>query len=150
MGVCEVRTLVRWLVASGITVLLSSHQLGEIEQLCSHVAIMERGRLVQPIFALDELRRPTRYSVRTTDQIAATRLLQHLLSEGSTHDVVDGAEALQVTLPEARLPEISQALATENVHLVELAKLPFSLEAVYLKALSTTRARESGSATHAA
>ena len=150
MGVCEVREIVRRLVAQGTTILLSSHQLGEIEQLCSEVAIMEQGRLVQPVFALHELRRPTRYSVRTTDQVAAARLLQHLLSERPSHNANDGGQALHVTLPEARLPEISQTLATENVYLVELAKSPVSLEEVYLEALRTARAREFGSATHAA
>jgi ABC-type multidrug transport system ATPase subunit len=45
-GTREVRTLVRELAAEGATVFLSSHLLSEIEQVCTHVGIMSRGRLV--------------------------------------------------------------------------------------------------------
>lgn len=45
-GTREVRALVRELAADGSTVFLSSHLLSEIEQVCSHVAVMSRGRLV--------------------------------------------------------------------------------------------------------
>jgi ABC-2 type transport system ATP-binding protein len=45
-GTREVRTLVRELAAEGSTVFLSSHLLPEIEQVCTHVAVMSRGRLV--------------------------------------------------------------------------------------------------------
>ena len=45
-GTREVRTLVRELAAEGATIFVSSHLLSEIEQVCSHVAVMSRGRLV--------------------------------------------------------------------------------------------------------
>ncbi len=45
-GTREVRTLVRELAAEGATVFLSSHLLSEIEQVCTHVGVMSRGRLV--------------------------------------------------------------------------------------------------------
>jgi ABC-2 type transport system ATP-binding protein len=45
-GTREVRTLVRELAAEGSTIFVSSHLLSEIEQVCSHVAVMSRGRLV--------------------------------------------------------------------------------------------------------
>ncbi len=45
-GTREVRNLIRRLADEGITIFLSSHLLGEIEQLCSHVAVMHMGSLV--------------------------------------------------------------------------------------------------------
>ena len=45
-GTREVRHLVRELAEAGTTVLVSSHLLAEIEQVCSHVGIMSRGRLL--------------------------------------------------------------------------------------------------------
>lgn len=45
-GMREIRALVRELAADGTTVFLSSHLLDEIEQLCTHAAVMSRGRLV--------------------------------------------------------------------------------------------------------
>jgi ABC-2 type transport system ATP-binding protein len=62
-GTREVRTLVRELAAEGSTVFLSSHLLSEIEQVCSHVAVMSRGRLV------------TQGSLEQLRDVAATRLV---------------------------------------------------------------------------
>ena len=45
-GTREVRTLVRSLAADGTTLVVSSHLLAEIEQVCSHVGVMSAGRLV--------------------------------------------------------------------------------------------------------
>ncbi|NTW41333.1 MAG: ATP-binding cassette domain-containing protein, partial [Cellulomonadaceae bacterium] len=45
-GTREVRTLVRELADAGTTVLVSSHLLSEIEQVCTHIGIMGRGRLL--------------------------------------------------------------------------------------------------------
>ena len=42
----EVRRLIRRLSDDGTTVLLSSHLLAEVEQVCTHAAVMNRGRLV--------------------------------------------------------------------------------------------------------
>jgi len=42
----DVRDLVRRLSLTGVTVLLSSHILAEVEQVCTHAAIINKGRLV--------------------------------------------------------------------------------------------------------
>jgi ABC-type multidrug transport system ATPase subunit len=45
-GTREVRHLVADLASGGATVLVSSHLLSEVEQMCSHVGVMHNGRLV--------------------------------------------------------------------------------------------------------
>ena len=45
-GMRDMRDLVRRLAGEGITVLLSSHLLGEVEELCNRVAIIQKGRVV--------------------------------------------------------------------------------------------------------
>ena len=54
-GTREVRALVSALAADGVTVLLSSHLLSEVEQVCTHVGVMHVGELVAQ-GTLDELR----------------------------------------------------------------------------------------------
>ena len=53
-GTREVRALVSALAADGVTVLLSSHLLSEVEQVCTHVGVMHVGKLVAQ-GTLDEL-----------------------------------------------------------------------------------------------
>ncbi|SDK20200.1 ABC-2 type transport system ATP-binding protein [Cryobacterium psychrotolerans] len=78
-GTREVRNLVRSLAAEGTTVFVSSHLLAEVEQMCSHIAVMSVGSLVAQ-GTLDELRRAgeSRVRVRTPDIAAALRVLAAL------------------------------------------------------------------------
>ena len=55
-GMRDMRALIRRLAGEGITVLLSSHQLPEVQELCDRVAIVDRGRVVYE-GALADLRR---------------------------------------------------------------------------------------------
>ena len=78
-GTREVRGLVRDLAADGTTVFVSSHLLAEIEQICTHAAVMSAGRLVAQ-GTLAELRQGgvTRVRVRTPDVGAALSVLAGL------------------------------------------------------------------------
>ena len=62
-GTREVRSLVRELAATGTTIFVSSHLLAEIEQICSHAAVMSAGNLVAQ-GTLDELRQVGRPRIR--------------------------------------------------------------------------------------
>ncbi|MGW7051894.1 ATP-binding cassette domain-containing protein [Streptomyces sp. NPDC054887] len=76
-GMREIRSLVRELAADGTTVFLSSHLLDEIEQVCTHAAVMARGRLVVQ-GSVDELAAGARgrLAVTTPDPEDAARVLK--------------------------------------------------------------------------
>ncbi|TQJ69205.1 ABC-2 type transport system ATP-binding protein [Arthrobacter sp. SLBN-100] len=78
-GTREVRNLVRSLAADGTTVFVSSHLLAEVEQICTHAAVMSAGRLVAQ-GPLPELRRTgsTRVRLLTPDAGAAMSVLARL------------------------------------------------------------------------
>ena len=78
-GTREVRSLVRSLAAEGTTVFVSSHLLAEVEQMCSHVAVMRSGSLVAQ-GTLDELRGAGEAHARldTPDPAAAMQVLERL------------------------------------------------------------------------
>jgi ABC-2 type transport system ATP-binding protein len=74
-GIREIRDLLTELNATGTTVFLSSHQLGEVEQLCTRIGVVDRGSLVLQD-DLDALSGPTgRVIVRTPDADLAAALL---------------------------------------------------------------------------
>ena len=131
-GTREVRHLIRELSLAGTTVLVSSHLLAEIEQVCTHVGIMSRGRLVLagPRAELTDAR-TTRAAVTTTaaDAPAAARVLTGLgLSDVSvTADRVDG---LLGDVPPDR---VSAALVAAAVPLLGLEVRRPSLEQVFVE-----------------
>ena len=88
-GMRDMRQLIRRLAGEGITVLLSSHQLPEVQELCDRVAIVDSGRVVYE-GALADLRRQggAGYRMRTTDDERA--LGWHARQTGIEH--ATGAE----------------------------------------------------------
>src|SRR5207249_5278935 len=76
-GMRDMRSLIRRLAREDITVLLSSHQLPEVQELCDRVAIVDRGRVVYE-GALADLRRQggAGYRLRTTDDERALAIVR--------------------------------------------------------------------------
>src|SRR5437763_9817115 len=88
-GMRDMRTLIRRLAGEGMTVLLSSHQLPEVQELCDRVAIVDSGRVVYE-GALSELRRQggAGYRLRSTDDARAMEIARE--QAGGEHVPRDG------------------------------------------------------------
>jgi ABC-2 type transport system ATP-binding protein len=71
LGRVELRATIRGLRDRGTTVLLNSHQLGEVEQVCDRVAIIHQGRLLA-VGSLGDLLRPGGIRLRATGLDAPT------------------------------------------------------------------------------
>ena len=110
-GTREVRSLIRSLAADGTTVFLSSHLLSEIEQVCTHVAVMRTGSLVTS-GTLDDLRAQSapRVRVRTPDAADATLQRLGLVAERVGADEWDAA--LREDLP---VESVTAALVADGV-----------------------------------
>jgi ABC-2 type transport system ATP-binding protein len=78
-GTREIRILIRELASEGTTVFLSSHLLSEIEQVCTHAAVMSQGRLLAQ-GTMEELRAAgvARLRVGVDDPDGAARVLAGL------------------------------------------------------------------------
>ena len=78
-GTREVRSLIGSLAADGTTVLVSSHLLAEVEQICTHLGVMREGRLVaQGTVAEVRGAGPAVVRVQTRQPEAAARVLDEL------------------------------------------------------------------------
>ena len=117
-GMREIRSLVRALAEDGITVFLSSHLLDEIEQVCSHTAVMNRGRLVtQGTVAEMSADARGRLAVTTPDGADAVRVLKE---HGVTDLTADGDEVTgELPAPTGPSGEPPPDLAGLNVALVQ-------------------------------
>ena len=75
-GIVEMRDLLRGLAAAGKTVFISSHVLSEVQQICTRVAIINRGKLVRVAPVADLLQAPGEFEVRVdapAELLAAVR-----------------------------------------------------------------------------
>ncbi len=116
-GTREVRALVSSLAAEGTTVFVSSHLLAEIEQMCTHAAIMSAGRLVAQ-GTLDELRGAGQSGIRiiTPDAAEAFATLATLgiVATVSHSDDIRGAQ-VSADLRETDADAIVPALVAAGV-----------------------------------
>ena len=130
-GMAEVRQLLRELGDGDRTVVLASHLLNEVEQVCDRVAILSAGRVIAEGEVSDLIGRRDRLRLATTDDAVARRVLAELEWVGSVVD--GGGGALLVDAAPDRAGELSEALARVAVYPTELQTVTTSLEQYFLE-----------------
>jgi ABC-2 type transport system ATP-binding protein len=130
-GMRDMRLLIRRLAGEGITVLLSSHQLPEVQELCDRVAIVDSGRVVYE-GALSDLRRQggAGYRLRTTDD---TRALGLLREQADIAHAGQSSAGLSFQAEERAVGELSLVLARHGIGILALAPELATLEDLFFR-----------------
>jgi ABC-2 type transport system ATP-binding protein len=132
-GMRDMRDLIRNLSAQGMTVLLSSHLLTEVEELCNRVAIVREGRVAYQ-GSLEELRRQagSGYLLRTTDDERARRVAE--VQEGIDEVRVAPERGLTFSAEsEDAVGALSLALAESGALTIELSSRHATLEDLFFR-----------------
>jgi ABC-2 type transport system ATP-binding protein len=103
----EIRELIARLSAQGATVLLSSHHLTEVEQVCSHVIVMNHGRLVADGTVSDLIGTAGSVYVEVDDRERARALLSNLAGVAKVQTQGDG---LIIELRDGHRSDLAAAL----------------------------------------
>ncbi len=130
-GIHDLRETLIGLAAQGVSVFVSSHQLSELEQLCTHVGIISRGTLLG-VHSMAELRRlsdpdSTTMSVGVRSLEAAAGILSR---RGIEHTVTNGA--LRFTLPNELVSDVLRELS-DGAGLLSAVQEQRSLEQAFLE-----------------
>jgi ABC-2 type transport system ATP-binding protein len=130
-GMRDMRALIRRLADEGITVLLSSHQLPEVQELCDRVAIVDRGKVVYE-GALADLRRQggAGYRLRTTDD---PRALGVLGAQPGVGRVADGPHGIAFQAQESDVGPLSLALGQAGIGILALTPELATLEDLFFR-----------------
>jgi ABC-2 type transport system ATP-binding protein len=130
-GMRDMRDLIRELSASGMTVLLSSHLLTEVEELCNRVAIVRSGRIAYE-GSLPTLRAQAGegYELRTTENGVARRVAE--AQPGIEKVTVEGDGSLRFNaLREDAVSALSLALTESGALILELSRRHATLEDLF-------------------
>lgn len=136
-GIREVRELIlRMRDELGLTVMLSSHLLHEVEQLCNRVAIIERGHLLYEgtVVALVETEKTFRIGVDRADE--AFKLLA---SDPTLSVSRDGDGHLRVKMPDERAAQVNSLLVGSGLRVSELSPQRETLEDVYFRLIRQSK-----------
>ena len=128
-GMRDMRALIRRLAEGGLTILLSSHLLPEVEELCTRVAIIRDGRIVfeGPLAAMHVHAAATNvtYRLRTTDQRRAREIVAAV---AGVRDVATRDGELTFVAGEPTAIEVSRAIVGGGVGIAALVPETTSLE----------------------
>ena len=128
-GMAEMRKLIKDIGQGDRTVLLSSHLLGEVEQICDRVGVISNGKLVRQS-TVQELLGDEGVLVRAQPQDKAQEILAGIFGLDSISRQ-DGALHLRVK-PE-NSTDINRALVTAGIGVSELRPFERSLEEVFFQ-----------------
>jgi ABC-2 type transport system ATP-binding protein len=133
-GIIEFRETIRRLHGNGKTVFLSSHLLSEVEKVCSHVALINRGRILATGSVEELLGMTKAIWLKVSDADGAVRLLESVewiksVKKKETGLVVAEAE-------EERAYEINELLISNGIHVNETKISEGSLEDFFLATIN--------------
>ena len=135
VGIAEIRENLRHIAAQGVTILISSHILAEIEKLVERILAIEKGKLLfdgplqQLTLHLDE--QTVSYVLSATEQEALSSALTALGYEPHTLD----SERVRVGVPSADVPFLLRRLTERGVAVIEARRETDNLEGAYLRLL---------------
>jgi ABC-2 type transport system ATP-binding protein len=130
-GMRDMRLLIRRLADQGITVLLSSHLLTEVEDVCNRVAIVRSGKIVyEGEIAALKRGAGTSYRLETTDD---ERALAVCRAQPGVSDVRTQNAKITFTSDEATAAELSQALVEAGALIRALAPQTVTLEDLFFR-----------------
>jgi ABC-2 type transport system ATP-binding protein len=132
-GMRDMRDLIRNLSGQGMTVLLSSHLLTEVEELCNRVAIVREGRVAYQ-GSLEELRRQAGggYLLRTTDDERARAVAEAQAGIGDVQAAPVAGLSFSAEGEDA-IAALSVALTESGALILELSSRQASLEDLFFR-----------------
>ncbi|WP_035769147.1 ATP-binding cassette domain-containing protein [Arthrobacter castelli] len=135
-GMADMRALIRRVAEFGRTVLLSSHLLGEVQQICDRVGVISDGRLLEEGTVAD-LRGASAIRVVASPVEAAEQVVEQLFGPDAIARQQDGS--LQLDVDADRPAEITAALVHAGVEVREIRPVERTLEEVFLEMTGTAK-----------
>lgn len=128
----EMLTLVARLGGFGISVLMSTHLLDDVQQVCDHVLMIDAGRLVVSGPTESLLERTGALTVDVGHEAAAEQLVAALIRAGMRAEVIDGVAEVSVA-NDADLDSVRDVVAQLGLPLYRLGSRLISLDEVFVQ-----------------
>jgi len=130
-GIAEIRELIRDLNQQGITIIMASHLLDEVEKVCTHVAILKKGDLLLTGPVEDVLRHEDQIEVKSRD---LTRLQTILQQMNGVHKIQPVNGGLLLSCETTLLPEqVNEYCMQHGIVLSHLTLKKKSLETKFME-----------------
>ena len=133
-GIVEIRELIKQIAAEGRTIILASHLLDEVQKVCDHFCVLNKGKL---IFTgrVDELTRQKNQFILASSDLQL--LIEKLNTIGGVNKVELKDDRVEVVIDEStQIEELTKQLAIDGIYLTHLSPVTKSLEKKFIEILS--------------
>jgi len=131
-GIIEIRELLRGLNReSGITIVISSHLLSEIDKLVSHIGIINKGRMMFQ-GTLDELKEKQQQSLSVVFETSNSAKMREIASRLGIDGVFENGRCTLPALPKATIAEINRQLVVKGIDVYEVSVVKNDLERIFM------------------
>jgi ABC-2 type transport system ATP-binding protein len=135
-GIEQVLALIRDMARRKVTIVLSSHQLHQVQKICTRVGILSKGRLVAE-GSVDQLGRDTmaggKYRIELQVAEATSKLIKSIKSIKGVSNVEISNNLLLISCDKDLRPQIGRAVVDSDGILVQMKIEEYGLDDVYLK-----------------
>ncbi len=130
-GIYEVREYIRKIAnEKNITVLISSHLLGELEKMCDRAIIIKKGEVIQFMdFHNDKKGKQIIYVIESLD----TKTVQKILQENGYYVVSQNEKEVKINIDANEKNDVAKLLASHNVVMTGLYETCGTLEDTFLE-----------------
>jgi ABC-2 type transport system ATP-binding protein len=135
-GINQLLDIIAGLPKMGTTVLLSSHQLYQVQRVCHSVGILSKGKMVIE-GSIDELGREAmsggRFMIEVETAEPKAELVEIIKKIKGVENVEAGGTILKISASSDLRPQISKAVVDNDALLVQMKVHEFSLDDIYMK-----------------
>ena len=138
-GFIEVRELILSLASQGITFLISSHILGELDKVCNKVGFLSHGKLLEEI-SMEELHKKTRSNIKITLK-KGEDINEDLINKLQLKDYrIEGNNIL--IYDQIDINHLIRVIVSENIELESITSSSESIEDYYFKIMREAQQNE--------
>ena len=129
-GIYEVREYIRKIAdEKNITVLISSHLLGELEKMCDRAIMIKKGEVIQCMDFHGDRKRHIAYVIESLD----TEAVERILRENRYQVLSQNEKEVRIGISEEEKNDVAKLLASHNVVLTGLYEASETLEDTFLE-----------------
>lgn len=133
-GIRELRDYLRYLTRTeGITVIVSSHLLSEMELMCDRVAILQQGKLVDVKLIKDFIGSTNKEQTYLIDALPVEEALNAIMKMDGVREVKAVPEGIEVVAERDQIPDILADLMRMNIRIYSVQERRQSLEDRFLE-----------------
>ena len=130
-GIHQIRDIIKLISSQGTTILLASHLLDEVEKVCTHVLVLQKGKILYSGTVNEMTNNEVFYELNSNDNLNLKKIL---FQNSSVERIEDDNGKLLVYLKSSIEPsELNKYLFNNNIFLTHLVARKHSLEEQFLE-----------------